>query len=66
MISDTMIKGHFTLRAAVTNHRSKLEDFDYIYNPVKELGREAMPDKEKSITKLSFKTKIKNKSPKKI
>ena len=42
MISDTVIKGRFTLRAAITNHRSKRSDFDYIYNLVKELGHRAV------------------------
>jgi aromatic-L-amino-acid decarboxylase len=42
MISDTTIRGRFTLRAAITNHRSKQEDFDYIYNLVKDLGRKAL------------------------
>jgi glutamate/tyrosine decarboxylase-like PLP-dependent enzyme len=47
MISDTVIKGRFTLRAAITNHRSKCEDFDYIYNLVKGFGREALSDSKK-------------------
>jgi glutamate/tyrosine decarboxylase-like PLP-dependent enzyme len=42
MISDTVLKGRFTLRAAITNHRSRREDFDYIYNLVKELGKKAL------------------------
>ena len=46
MISDTVVKGHFTLRAAIVNHRSKREDFDYIYNLVKELGRKALSNKK--------------------
>jgi len=44
MISDTVIKGRFTLRAAITNHRSKRSDFDYIYHLVKELGQKAVTD----------------------
>jgi glutamate/tyrosine decarboxylase-like PLP-dependent enzyme len=47
MISDTVVKGRFTLRAAITNHRSKREDFDYIYNLVKELGHKALTDLKK-------------------
>lgn len=47
MISDTTIKGRFTLRAAITNHRSKREDFDYIYNLVKTLGHSALSDLKK-------------------
>jgi aromatic-L-amino-acid decarboxylase len=44
MTSDTMIKGRFTLRAAITNHRSKRGDFDYIYKLVKKLGQKALQD----------------------
>ncbi len=44
MISDTVVKGRFTLRAAIVNHRSRREDFDYIYNLVKELGQKALQD----------------------
>lgn len=44
MISDTVIKGRFTLRAAIVNHRSKRGDFDYVYNLVKELGRKLLSD----------------------
>jgi glutamate/tyrosine decarboxylase-like PLP-dependent enzyme len=47
MISDTSIKGRYTLRAAIVNHRSKREDFDYICNFVKELGRKALSDLKK-------------------
>jgi aromatic-L-amino-acid decarboxylase len=47
MISDTVIKGRITLRASITNHRSKREDFDYIYNLVKELGHKALSDLKK-------------------
>jgi hypothetical protein len=47
MISDTVIKGRFTLRAVITNHCSRCEDFDYIYNLVKELGRGALSDLKK-------------------
>jgi aromatic-L-amino-acid decarboxylase len=44
MISDTVIKGRFTLRAAITNHRSKRSDFDYVFNLVKELGQKTVSD----------------------
>jgi aromatic-L-amino-acid decarboxylase len=47
MISDTVIKGRTTLRASITNHRSKREDFDYIHNLVKELGHKALSDLKK-------------------
>jgi glutamate/tyrosine decarboxylase-like PLP-dependent enzyme len=47
MISDTVIKGRFTLRAAIVNHRSRREDFDYVHNLVKELGRKALSDLKK-------------------
>ncbi len=44
MISDTVLRGRHTLRAAITNHRSKREDFDYLYKLVKELGHRALPE----------------------
>jgi glutamate/tyrosine decarboxylase-like PLP-dependent enzyme len=47
MFSDTDVKGRWSLRAAITNHRSKREDFDYAYNMVKELGRKALSDLKK-------------------
>lgn len=47
MISDTTLRGRFTLRAAITNHRSKREDFDYLYNLVKTLGQKALSDWKK-------------------
>ena len=47
MLSDTNVKGRWSLRAAITNHRSRREDFDYAYNMVKELGRKALLDSKK-------------------
>jgi glutamate/tyrosine decarboxylase-like PLP-dependent enzyme len=47
MTSDTVVKGRFTLRAAIVNHRSKRTDFDYIVGLVKELGRKAFSDLKK-------------------
>lgn len=41
MLSDTTVKGRFTLRAAITNHRSRRSDFDYVVSLVKELGAKA-------------------------
>jgi glutamate/tyrosine decarboxylase-like PLP-dependent enzyme len=38
IISDTTIKGRYSLRACNVNHRSRLEDFDYLVSLVKELG----------------------------
>ncbi|MEM2127039.1 MAG: aminotransferase class V-fold PLP-dependent enzyme [Candidatus Bathyarchaeia archaeon] len=38
MFSDTIIKGKYTLRAAITNHRSKKGDFEYAVSLVRELG----------------------------
>ncbi len=48
IISDTIIKGRYTLRVAITNHRSKRGDFDYIYSLVKELGERLLPEVKKS------------------
>jgi glutamate/tyrosine decarboxylase-like PLP-dependent enzyme len=39
IISDTTIKGKYTLRACCTNHRSKKHDFDFLVNEVKKIGR---------------------------
>ena len=47
MFSDTNVKGRWSLRAAVTNHRSKQDDFDYAYKLVKELGHKALSDLKK-------------------
>jgi len=44
MISDTKVKGKFSLRAAIVNHRSRQEDFDYLHNLVKQLGEKALLD----------------------
>ena len=38
MVSDTMIKGKYMLRACNVNHRSQKQDFDYLLNEVKNIG----------------------------
>jgi glutamate/tyrosine decarboxylase-like PLP-dependent enzyme len=38
MISDTQLKGRFSLRVAVVNHRSRREDFELLIRQVKQLG----------------------------
>jgi glutamate/tyrosine decarboxylase-like PLP-dependent enzyme len=38
MVSDTMIKGKYTLRACNVNHRSQKQDFDFLLNEVKNIG----------------------------
>jgi glutamate/tyrosine decarboxylase-like PLP-dependent enzyme len=40
MISDTVSKDMYMLRACCTNHRSRKEVFDYLYNKIKELATE--------------------------
>jgi glutamate/tyrosine decarboxylase-like PLP-dependent enzyme len=40
IVSDTTIKGTYTLRACNVNHRSRREDFDYLVNQVKKAGDE--------------------------
>ena len=40
IISDTTIKGKYMLRACCVNHRSRREDFDYLVERLKELGKE--------------------------
>jgi glutamate/tyrosine decarboxylase-like PLP-dependent enzyme len=38
--SSTMIEGKFAIRAAITNHRSRREDFTFLVQEVLRLGRE--------------------------
>ena len=44
IISDTTMKGKYSLRACNVNHRSRLEDFDYLISLVKELGAKHRSD----------------------
>ena len=46
MISDTTIKGKYMLRACNVNHRTKKEDFDFLVNEVKKLGKKYCSSKE--------------------
>jgi glutamate/tyrosine decarboxylase-like PLP-dependent enzyme len=38
IITDTTINGKYMLRACSVNHRSKKEDFDYLYNEIKRIA----------------------------
>ncbi len=38
--SYTILRGEFAIRVAITNHRSKLEDFDILITAVKEIAKE--------------------------
>jgi glutamate/tyrosine decarboxylase-like PLP-dependent enzyme len=42
--SSTMIGGVFALRVAITNHRSKREDFDLLVKAVSETGRQVVSE----------------------
>ncbi len=42
--SSTVLDGRFALRAAITNHRSRREDFTHLVSAVQELGRELNGD----------------------
>jgi glutamate/tyrosine decarboxylase-like PLP-dependent enzyme len=42
--SSTTIDGRFALRVAITNHRSKREDFDLLVRAVSEIGREVVSE----------------------
>jgi glutamate/tyrosine decarboxylase-like PLP-dependent enzyme len=42
--SSTTIDGKFALRVAITNHRSRQEDFDLLIEAVSRLGREVVID----------------------
>lgn len=47
MISDTIIKGRYMLRACNVNHRSRRKDFDYLVDLVKKLGKQFLPEVRK-------------------
>ena len=38
--SSTVLEGRFAIRAAITNHRSTMADFDVLVRAVLEIGRE--------------------------
>ncbi len=40
IVSDTIIKGKYTLRACNVNNRSRREDFDFLVNEIKKIGAE--------------------------
>lgn len=42
--SYTMLNGHFALRVANVNHRSKREDFDILLEEVLRLGRQLVKE----------------------
>jgi len=44
VVSDTEIKGRYTLRACNVNHRSSYEDFDWLVAEVKRLGEKLLPE----------------------
>ncbi len=41
MISDTIVKGKYMLRACIVNHRTQVQDLDYLVDEVKKVGVEA-------------------------
>jgi glutamate/tyrosine decarboxylase-like PLP-dependent enzyme len=43
-VSDTTIKGRYTLRACNVNHRTRREDFDWLVAEVKRLGERLVPE----------------------
>jgi len=46
VLSGTVIKGKYVLRAANTNHRSRREDFDILVREVIRIGRELTADRQ--------------------
>jgi len=44
VVSDTQIKGKYVLRACNVNHRSTMEDFDWLVTEVKRLGEKLLPE----------------------
>jgi aromatic-L-amino-acid/L-tryptophan decarboxylase len=43
MISDTVVKGVYMLRACNVNHRTKMEDLDFLVGEIKRLGHKHLP-----------------------
>ena len=43
-VSDTTIKGRYALRACNVNHRTRMEDFDWLVARVKMLGEKMLPE----------------------
>ena len=46
VLSGTVIKGKYVLRAANTNHRSRREDFDILVRDVMRIGKELTADRQ--------------------
>jgi aromatic-L-amino-acid decarboxylase len=44
VLSSTVLDGKFALRVAITNHRSRREDFDLLVDATKKLGAELMAE----------------------
>ena len=44
VLSGTVIKGKYVLRAANSNHRSRREDFDFLVREVRRIGKELTSD----------------------
>lgn len=44
IVSDTTVKGRYTLRACCVNHRSRREDFDFLVGEVKRLGEKLLSE----------------------
>ena len=40
--SGTLVRGRYAIRAAIVNHRSRLEDFDVLVDAVERIGREVV------------------------
>jgi glutamate/tyrosine decarboxylase-like PLP-dependent enzyme len=38
MVSDTTLNGKYTLRACSVNHRTKIEDYDFLFDEIKKIG----------------------------
>jgi hypothetical protein len=46
--SNTVLRGRFALRAAITNHRSRREDFDLLIESAVAIGREVAGESSRS------------------
>jgi glutamate/tyrosine decarboxylase-like PLP-dependent enzyme len=47
--SGTMLEGRFAIRVAISNHRSRREDFDLLVKTVEEIGRQVVTESNSSL-----------------
>lgn len=52
VLSGTVVKGKYVLRVAISNHRSRREDFDFLVKEVIRLGKELVASREQKLGNL--------------